>query len=205
MGARLYNPTTATFTTPDPVEGGNDTTYGYPDDPINKNDVTGQWSLHDWASGLSVASACVSFIPIIGGGASLALSLTSAYLYYRSGDRRAAWGEAASGLAGLIGGGVAKFASKLILRASIGAVARRAVKGSRLIAKFGRRLSYFHRARRSAGHIRPSLRYRLSTKTWGPKRIPYRASHYSGGVVLGTGASHLGAWGMDRMYRRGLI
>ena len=41
MGARLYNPVTNQFTSPDPVTGGNETTYTYPNDPINKNDFTG--------------------------------------------------------------------------------------------------------------------------------------------------------------------
>ncbi|MGA4508670.1 RHS repeat-associated core domain-containing protein [Propionibacteriaceae bacterium G1746] len=44
MGARLYNPTTATFTSPDPIHGGNDTTCGYPNDPINHTDINGQES-----------------------------------------------------------------------------------------------------------------------------------------------------------------
>ena len=43
MGARLYNPTTATFTTRDPIPGGNTTTYTYPQDPINMSDTTGLW------------------------------------------------------------------------------------------------------------------------------------------------------------------
>lgn len=41
MGVRYYNPTTGTFTGPDPVAGGNDTSYGYPTDPINSNDSSG--------------------------------------------------------------------------------------------------------------------------------------------------------------------
>jgi RHS repeat-associated protein len=41
MGARVYNPVTNQFTSPDPVTGGNETSYTYPNDPINKNDYTG--------------------------------------------------------------------------------------------------------------------------------------------------------------------
>ncbi len=41
MGARLYNPTTGAFTNLDPVDGGGDTTYGYPTDPINHTDTDG--------------------------------------------------------------------------------------------------------------------------------------------------------------------
>ena len=50
MGARLYNSRTGRFTSPDPVRGGNDTAFTYPNDPINKFDTTGKawwgsWSL----------------------------------------------------------------------------------------------------------------------------------------------------------------
>ena len=44
MGARLYNPNTGTFLSRDPVAGGNDNTYTYPADPINKFDLSGEWS-----------------------------------------------------------------------------------------------------------------------------------------------------------------
>ncbi|MGJ6980516.1 hypothetical protein ACSDQ9_08310 [Aestuariimicrobium soli] len=43
MGARLHNPTTGLFTSLDPIHGGNETTYGYPNDPINHVDLDGQW------------------------------------------------------------------------------------------------------------------------------------------------------------------
>ena len=39
MGARLYNPNTGRFVSRDPVAGGNDNTYTYPVDPINKLDL----------------------------------------------------------------------------------------------------------------------------------------------------------------------
>lgn len=43
MGARLYNPMTGTFLSPDPVPGGSATPYAYPTDPINFTDLNGQW------------------------------------------------------------------------------------------------------------------------------------------------------------------
>jgi RHS repeat-associated protein len=41
MGARLYNPITAQFTSIDPVQGGNETDYSYPADPVNSYDLDG--------------------------------------------------------------------------------------------------------------------------------------------------------------------
>ena len=41
MGARVHNPVTGLFTTVDPVHGGGDTIYAYPNDPINHTDLDG--------------------------------------------------------------------------------------------------------------------------------------------------------------------
>lgn len=41
MGVRPYNPTTGLFLSVDPVDGGNTTAYTYPQDPINKTDLSG--------------------------------------------------------------------------------------------------------------------------------------------------------------------
>ncbi|MFN8157472.1 MAG: DNRLRE domain-containing protein [Candidatus Nanopelagicales bacterium] len=52
MGVRLYNPVTGRFLSTDLVYGGNSTTYSYPDDPVNKTDVTGRcWSWASWLCG----------------------------------------------------------------------------------------------------------------------------------------------------------
>lgn len=48
MGARLYNTVTGLFTSRDPVAGGNTTSYTYPQDPINKQDINGQFWTAVW-------------------------------------------------------------------------------------------------------------------------------------------------------------
>jgi RHS repeat-associated protein len=52
MGARGYNPITGQFLSPDPVQGGNETPYNYPNDPINKSDISGFEENYDWAYSL---------------------------------------------------------------------------------------------------------------------------------------------------------
>jgi RHS repeat-associated protein len=63
MGARVYNPKTNQFTAPDPITGGNENTYSYPNDPINKSDFTGLWS---WENTFDLALTVASFLPIPG-------------------------------------------------------------------------------------------------------------------------------------------
>lgn len=44
MGVRFYNPIRGQFTSPDPVYGGNLTSYGYSTDPVNDPDISGMYS-----------------------------------------------------------------------------------------------------------------------------------------------------------------
>ncbi|WP_162257525.1 DNRLRE domain-containing protein [Phycicoccus sp. Soil802] len=74
MGDRLYNAATGRFTSLDPEPGGNDTSYSYPNDPINMFDLDGHWGWrkigrwamkHKW----DIALTATMFIPGVGAAA----------------------------------------------------------------------------------------------------------------------------------------
>ncbi|QNP56488.1 DNRLRE domain-containing protein [Tessaracoccus defluvii] len=73
MGARLYNPTTGLFTSNDPIYGGNDTPYTYPNDPVNDEDISGQagWlkkvGAFLWKHKVDILLTAASFIPATAG------------------------------------------------------------------------------------------------------------------------------------------
>jgi len=46
LGARLYNPALGRFNTTDPITGGNNNPYTYPNDPINTSDPNGNCAKH---------------------------------------------------------------------------------------------------------------------------------------------------------------
>jgi RHS repeat-associated protein len=70
MGVRLYNPTTAQFTSIDPVVGGNETAYSYPGDPVNQYDLTGAcitcWIKDHRTELLMVAAVVTAPVPVVG-------------------------------------------------------------------------------------------------------------------------------------------
>ena len=93
MGARSYLPELGIFTATDPIEGGNTTTYAYPQDPINHNNLTGQWG--EWitqavnwtiehrdgiiqTAGYIAVGACVFATAGVCGGIALAVGAVSA-------------------------------------------------------------------------------------------------------------------------------
>ena len=63
MGARVYNPETNQFTSKDPIPGGNENSYTYPNDPMNNSDFTGCW---DWLDSLDLTLTVLSILPIPG-------------------------------------------------------------------------------------------------------------------------------------------
>ena len=65
MGARQYVPILGRFLSVDPVVGGNDNAYNYPNDPINHSDTNGMWSWDDTLNVIFVVLIVVDFIPIL--------------------------------------------------------------------------------------------------------------------------------------------
>ena len=69
MGARVYNPETNQFTSKDPIKGGNENPYTYPNDPINGSDFFGLNLLFDIGVivvGALVTSAICAATAIVG-------------------------------------------------------------------------------------------------------------------------------------------
>lgn len=94
MGARLYNSVTGLFTSRDPVEGGNTTSYTYPQDPIGKEDTSG---LYSWDSFWKDVGNALVFVALVGGKIGKAgnifgpgVGLAGAAYYSRTGRKREA-------------------------------------------------------------------------------------------------------------------
>jgi hypothetical protein len=132
MGARVYNPLTNQFTSPDPVTGGNETSYTYPNDPINKTDFDGLSVLSDLAFSVGAAAltalACAATAGVGCIIATLAISATSGFLakgveWHEKKNRKESQFDymlsgARSGLIdGFLGRGVGSFLGKTLIKA----------------------------------------------------------------------------------------
>lgn len=118
MGVRYYNWVTGAFTSPDPIPGGNHTSFGYPTDPINNTDTTGQWGWPKWVkkTARAVASAgrfvgnLASMCAWIPGSIGMACGAVSMIGYLAAGDLK----NAAIGGMSLFTGGVGGGAYRII-------------------------------------------------------------------------------------------
>ncbi|MFT4216220.1 MAG: RHS repeat-associated core domain-containing protein [Micropruina sp.] len=150
MGARLYNSATGTFTSLDPTLGSNETGYGYPNDPINSTDITGQW-MEQWAGALGLISDISGMIPSalcpVCGGLSAVSGVASAALHYASGNVSAAKARLINTAIGLVAGTAGRLATKAIMGKVIAGwskgatTAKRAVVVKRKIAKLRYKIS----------------------------------------------------------------
>ncbi|MDO5735228.1 MAG: DNRLRE domain-containing protein [Propionibacteriaceae bacterium] len=191
MGARLYNPTTGLFTSPDPIHGGNETTYTYPNDPINKQDTTGQESR--WRKvfkGVVIAGAVVGALAcgasIVCGVAVGAAAGLGTYAAAHAGSSRWKWrgalrATAIGGASGLLWGSAAsKIGWKLSSRFKFGVrFSKGSARGTDLTYR-GRRVFGLH-SHKFPGqkawqvlhhHRRPGIKWH---RPWeGPKKTPRR-------------------------------
>jgi|GEM_PF-890869 len=87
MGARVYNPVTGQFTSADPIPGGNENSYTYPNDPINGNDFTGMWGWDDTFTVIDIAFTVASFIPVVGEVAMVGKVAMFAYKAYSAASK----------------------------------------------------------------------------------------------------------------------
>ncbi|BDZ59639.1 hypothetical protein [Barrientosiimonas endolithica] len=145
MGVRLYNPATGAFTTPDPVYGGNDTAYTYPQDPINSFDLDGKWRKPKWLTWKNAARAATAaafgVCVFASGGACLAAGVGAAFISARTqgkiGSRQ--WrGAFAKNLAFVALGGGAGMALRRLYQ-GVGAATYRSYSVRRVIVRSGRR------------------------------------------------------------------
>ncbi|PRY47643.1 RHS repeat-associated protein, partial [Knoellia remsis] len=89
MGVRYYNAVRGFFTSLDPVPGGNENAYTYPNDPINMFDLDGRWSwrkaakVAGWAS-LAVCIAASAGACAVAGAVAFGASFMSNRSDYRS-------------------------------------------------------------------------------------------------------------------------
>lgn len=140
MGARTYLPALGVFTATDPVEGGNDTPYAYPDDPVNGVDLDGafSWNWNAVGEALSAVATVASFVPGPGNFISAGLSVASAGCFIAAGRPDRAAQEGVSAVVSLAFGAAGRLLAKAAVKTmSVGmrqiGYARGAIAGSRLL------------------------------------------------------------------------
>ncbi|MGL5823354.1 MAG: RHS repeat-associated core domain-containing protein, partial [Nocardioides sp.] len=196
MGVRLYNNTRGLFTTVDPVLGGGDSAYAYPNDPINNSDLDGRrWSWRKAAKWAGVAAFGVCLVASMGacavaGAVAFGVSAASNWRDYKRGrmTKRQFWRHTAidGGLAFVPGGRWAKMTGR---HARFGKPSRwkRGSYSSRHGGGKSWRKGYWRSTRNSWHAYRGSWSVR-------PRRMA-RRSGYVAGAYFG------GSWAHNRVSR----
>ena len=134
MGARIYNPATGLFTSPDPIVGGGANPYAYPTDPINQWDPNGESWSWIWEQGIDfleeiLSTGCRATIAGVFCAAAVG-GIISSIKYFVSlrGKKRFSWdglgnaaaGGAIGGIVGFLGGKSLSSKKKASLVSSVG-------------------------------------------------------------------------------------
>jgi RHS repeat-associated protein len=155
MGARLYNPITNQFTSPDPITGGNETSYTYPNDPINNTDFDGNWG---WGDTLDLALTVASFLPIpviqqvawvakaISVGSRIAKAVRAAPLVMKAVSKLSGYGKVLSvtSVSKASGQGVYRYVvNGKVYNGSTNNIARRLAEHQRKLKANGEKMTHF--------------------------------------------------------------
>jgi RHS repeat-associated protein len=155
MGVRLYNATRGLFTAPDPVPGGNDNTYNYPNDPVNKLDLNGMWSVWGALAAVAVVASVAAMFTPVGWVAALAWG-ASAILVAHDGygcARARSWRGCSDFAVDVATLGVGKGAGHLFGKYLMRKAARAAHSIGRQYPKGVRHMGHAYRgARKAAAH-----------------------------------------------------
>ena len=179
MGDRLYNAATGRFTSLDPEPGGNDTSYSYPNDPINMFDLDGHWGIKKWLKRAWGATGTASRwltnskwgrrINTVCGFAWGAVGAACNGVYAAAYARQGRWAEAGASVAGAIVGG-------RVTRA-INRAYKRSYKSA-------------YRMSRSTRHYRMP-KWKSHANRW--NRRVYRGSAELHGIAVGKVFEHFGS------------
>jgi len=151
MGVRGYNPITGRFLSLDPVEGGNENAYTYPNDPVNASDTSGEaWWNDVWKNVQGVAkvitdnpvtSMILEVCGLVPGLVGSACSVVQSAAYLIQGDYKNAAISAVSAVVGGVAGKAIKAASRAITASKVVTAARLKTGRARAIATGVRRLT----------------------------------------------------------------
>jgi RHS repeat-associated protein len=207
MGARSYLPELGIFTATDPIEGGNTTTYAYPQDPINHSDLSGlfdnpftRWVADQWDSakrdpwgaavnvtGAVALGACIVASAGLCGAVSLvAVGASMAGNGLKAARGEQPWGEAIG--RSLVDVALSRIPGARWMRLSSGVGAREGAKASLRAAgrsvgytarHSGRRMSFGNGMRNSWHELQAHIRLH-------PVRYARRAGYNIAGSAAGS-------------------